>query len=71
VLGSDLLVPITTGNRLAEYTTDGALVNPTLISEGLDIPIGIAVAPTPEPSSVALLGAGLAAFAFCRRRRSS
>jgi hypothetical protein len=42
---------------IGEYTTSGGTVNPSLVSE-LSDPCGIAIAPTPEPSTRALLTAG-------------
>jgi hypothetical protein len=63
VSGSDLFVVEggTLGGLpfIAQYTTDGATVNPVLIS-GLPAPTGIAIAPTvvPEPSSFLLVVSG-------------
>lgn len=55
-------------SRLKVYTTSGATVNPSLIS-GLNKPWGIAV--VPEPSTSAVLAAGVISLFTIRRRRGN
>jgi len=71
VSGSDLFVTNvgsgTPGSgTIGEYTTSGATVNASLIS-GLYIPEGIAVV-VPEPSTGALLAAGIVGLSVRRHR---
>ena len=72
--GSNLLVANANGNTVGEYTMSGAVVNASLVA-GLDDPQGIAITqPTPEPSTLALLGVGamgLIAYVWRRRRANS
>ena len=68
VSGSDLFVVNNSGGTIGEYTTSGALVNAALIS-GLNGPWGIAIVPTPEPSSLTLLGLVIGGLAYCGFRR--
>jgi hypothetical protein len=72
VLGSDLFITEDIGggiSRIGEYTTNGSTVNPALIAGLTGTPTGIAIAPVPEPSTLAIFGAGLLGLAFCRRWR--
>jgi len=65
ISGQELYVANFSGT-VAQYKTDGTVVNETLIS-ALDGPLAIAV--TPEPGSLALIVAG--AGLFCTRRSRS
>ena len=67
LFGSDLFVARSGPfDLIREYTTSGATVNASLIS-GLNGPAGIAIL-TPEPSTIALLGLGLAALGLWVQR---
>jgi hypothetical protein len=71
VSGADLFVVNNGSDTIGEYdAATGAAVNPALIT-GLSSPRFLAITPAviPEPSTLALLGAGLASLAFGRYRR--
>ena len=59
---------------IGEYTTSGATVNASLVS-GLNAPFGIAIAPVPEPSTIAglitaaLTAGGIGFFSWRRHRK--
>lgn len=70
-LGSDLFV-LTLGGSVGEYTTSGAVVNADLVGGSGDPDFfggGIAVAPTPEPSTFLLVSAALLAGVIWGLRR--
>jgi hypothetical protein len=52
---------------VGEYNLDGSSVNPRLIT-GLITPNGLAVLPTPEPSTLVLAALGGLALLAWRRR---
>lgn len=58
VAHAQIFVANTGNGTIGEYTTSGATVNASLISD-LNSPDGIAVVATPEPSTWALLLSGL------------
>jgi len=71
VSGADLFVVNNGSGTIGEYdAATGAAVNPALLT-GLSSPrfLAIAAVVIPEPSTLALLGAGLAGLAFRRYRR--
>ncbi len=65
VSGSDVFV--SSGGSVGEYTTSGGTVNASLVT-GLNGASFIAVT-APEPSTLALLGAGLVGYGFWRWRQ--
>jgi hypothetical protein len=72
VSGSSLFVTNYGNGTVGEYTTSGAVVNPTLIS-GLSGPSGIAVAsPVPLPAAAVLFPTGLSLLVLvsCKLRRN-
>jgi hypothetical protein len=64
--GSDLFVADING--IEEYTTSGATVKASLIG-GTATAYGIAIVPTPEPSTAILLAAGLGSLSAVHRKR--
>jgi hypothetical protein len=54
--------------KVAEYTTDGALVNASLIG-GLFDPVGLQVSAVPEPSTALAMLAGLGTLSLARNRK--
>src|SRR5450759_474808 len=77
VSGSDLFVTNANPGTIGEYTTSGATVNASLISGSGFYPTNIAVsaapvsAPVPEPSTYAMMLAGLALIGFIAYRRKN
>src|SRR5450759_792596 len=77
VSGPDLFVTNANPGTIGEYTTSGATVNASLISGSGFYPTNIAVsaapvsAPVPEPSTYAMLLAGLGLIGFIAYRRKN
>jgi hypothetical protein len=68
---AQIFVVNTSADTIGEYTNSGATVNASLVS-GLNGPFGIAVsAPVPEPSTYAMMLAGLGLIGFIAYRRKS
>ena len=70
--GTNLFLTNGFSGTISEYSTSGALVNAALVS-GLNGPVGIGFVPSavPEPSSFALLAAGLACLGISLGKRRS
>ena len=77
VSGPDLFVTNANPGTIGEYTTSGATVNASLISGSGFYPTNIAVsaapvsAPVPEPSTYAMMLAGLGLIGFIAYRRKN
>jgi len=67
ISGGDIFA-VNSLSTIGEYGLDGSTINASLIS-GLNGPIGIAVEPVPEPSTLALMGLGLTGLLAVRRRK--
>ena len=71
VSGSNIFVVNRGTSTIGEYAISGATINASLVSGLTADPVDIAVVPTPEPSTIALMVLGLSLLVFerCRRYR--